>query len=193
MFDLLVHWIKTGKLTTSTISLYSLEPQDIKQLNLSRIKQLSPMARQILSRSLNIRHLDVGSCNAEEAELLALSNPYYDLTRFGFEFTASPRHADILTVSGPITRHLVIAMKRTYHAMPHPKIVVAIGDGACNGSLYAKTYACLGGIDTFLPVDVYIPGDPPSPQEILEGLLKCKLILASKEDIAQEKESDHVC
>jgi Ni,Fe-hydrogenase III small subunit len=193
MFDLLVHWIKTGKLTTSAISLNSLDPQDIKQLNLARIKQLSPMTRQILSRSLNIRHLDAGSCNAEEAELLALSNPYYDLTRFGFEFTASPRHADILTVSGPITRHLVVAMKRTYHAMPHPKIVVAIGDGACNGSLYDKTYACLGSIDTFLPVDVYIPGDPPTPQEILEGLLKCKLILASKEDIAQEKEPNHVC
>ena len=147
----------------------------------SRIKELDKNTRAALSRSLTIRHLDTGSCNAEEAELIALSNPFYDISRFGIEFTASPRHADVLTVTGPLTRHLKIAMEKTYNAMPHPKIVVAIGDGACNGSIYENTYACLGKVNQFLPVDFYIPGDPPTPEEILKGFLVCKLLLAQKE------------
>ena len=153
--------------------------EDIK-FELSRIESLDKNAKKALSRSILIRHLDVGSCNAEEAELLALSNPIYDLTRFGIDFTASPRHADVLTVSGPVTRHLKIAMEKTYNAMPSPKIVVALGDGACNGSIYEKTYACLGKVDNFLPVDIYIPGDPPTPIQILEGLLLCKYLLSEK-------------
>ena len=151
--------------------------EDIK-VKLSRIESLDKNVRKALSRSLLIRHLDAGSCNAEEAELLALSNPIYDLTRFGIDFTASPRHADVLTVSGPVTRHLKIAMEKTYNAMPFPKIVIAVGDGACNGSIYEKTYACLGKVDQFLPVDLYIEGDPPTPEEILKGFLICKLVLA---------------
>ena len=159
--------------------LKNLNTEDIKT-ELSRIEKLDKNTRQALSKSLLIRHLDAGSCNAEEAELLALSNPIYDLTRFGFDFTASPRHADVLTVSGPVTRHLKIAMEKTYNAMPSPKIVIAIGDGACNGSIYEKNYACLGKVDDFLPVDIYIPGDPPTPVEILKGLLMCKLLLSHK-------------
>ena len=179
MFDILKMWAKTGTLTElpqavneSDIDLYLKNP--------SEINKLSYAARKALSRSLIVRHLDSGSCNAEEAELIALSNPFYDISRFGIDFTASPRHADVLTVSGPLTRHLKVAMERTYNAMPHPKIVVAIGDGACNGSIYENTYANLGRVDKYLPVDLYIPGDPPSPDEIIKGLLVCKLILAKK-------------
>ncbi len=153
--------------------------EDIK-IELSRIKHLDKNVRKALSRSILIRHLDAGSCNAEEAELLALSNPIYDITRFGIDFTASPRHADVLTVSGPVTRHLKIAMEKTYNAMPFPKIVIALGDGACNGSIYENTYACLGRVDNFLPVDIYIPGDPPTPIQILKGLLLCKYLLNEK-------------
>lgn len=178
MLKILKSWLRNGQLTSDTFSLDLIEPKD---LYLSRIGKMDAKAKQALSRSLLIRHLDAGSCNAEEAEMLALSGPYYDISRFGLDFTASPRHADILTISGPLTRHLVLAMKRTYHAMPSPKIVVAIGDGACTGSPYGKTYACIGRIDQFLPVDLYIPGDPPSPRDILEGLLYCKLILSQKE------------
>ncbi len=151
------------------------------QKDLVRLDKLDSETKKALSRSLIIRHLDSGSSNSEEAELLALSNPVYDITRFGIDFTASPRHADVLTVSGPVTRHLKIAMDRTYNAMPHPKIVVAVGDGACNGSVYMNTYACLGRVDQFLPVDLYIPGDPPTPEQILKGLLMCKLLLVKKE------------
>lgn len=154
--------------------------EDIK-FELSNIKRLDKNVRKVLSRSMLIRHLDAGSCNAEEAELLALSNPIYDITRFGIDFTASPRHADVLTVSGPVTRHLKIAMEKTYNAMPSPKIVIAVGDGACNGSIYGKSYACLGKVDDFLPVDIYIPGDPPTPEEIIKGFLICKVLLAQKE------------
>jgi Ni,Fe-hydrogenase III small subunit len=128
-----------------------------------------------------VRHLDTGSCNAEEAELIALSNPIYDISRFGIEFTPSPRHADVLAITGPVTRHLKIAMERTYKATPNPKIVIAIGDGACNGSIYEKTYACLGRVDQFIPVDLYIPGNPPTPEEIIKGFLVCKILLGEKE------------
>ena len=153
--------------------------EDIK-FELSKIELLDKNVRKALSRSILIRHLDAGSCNAEEAELLALSNPIYDITRFGIDFTASPRHADVLTVSGPVTRHLKIAMEKTYNAMPNPKIVIALGDGACTGSIYENTYACLGKVDDFLPVDIYIPGDPPTPIQILKGLLLCKYLLNKK-------------
>ena len=160
-----------------------IEPIDFETFkkDFTRLEKLDYEIKKALSKSLLIRHLDSGSPNSEEAELLALSNPVYDITRFGIDFTASPRHADVLTVSGPVTRHLKIAMDRTYNAMPYPKIVVAIGDGACNGSVYMNTYACLGRVDQFLPVDFYIPGDPPTPEQILKGLLMCKLLLGKKE------------
>ncbi len=179
MFNLLKEWIKIGNVSEEITINKNVKDEDVYK-SFSRIKDINPRVRNALSRSLLIRHLDVGSCNAEEAEMLALSNPIYDITRFGIDFTASPRHADVLTVSGPVTRHLKIAMERTYEAMPEPKIVVALGDGACNGSIYEKTYACLGRVDQFIPVDIYIPGDPPSPEEILKGLLLCKMLLSEK-------------
>lgn len=176
MIKTLQYWLKKGK---ATAPLLSLKQPDSKhfEYTIERLSQIEPATRKALSRSILIRHLDTGSCNAEEAELIALSSPYYDITRYGIDFTASPRHADVLTITGPVTRHLKIAMERTYQAMPSPKIVVAIGDGACYGTPYDKTYACLGPVDRFLPVDIYIPGDPPSPAEILFGLLKCREIL----------------
>jgi len=180
MFSVLKQWIKTGNFSEQ-ITVNNNGKVEAAYKTFSRIKDINPRARKALSRSLLIRHLDAGSCNAEEAEILALSNPIYDITRFGIDFTASPRHADVLTISGPVTRHLKVAMERTYEAMPEPKIVVAIGDGACTGSLYNKTYACLGKVDQFISVDIYIPGDPPTPKEILKGLLLCKILLAQKE------------
>lgn len=146
----------------------------------SRLERVASGTRKTVARSLLIRHLDSGSNNSEEAELIALNNPMYDLSRFGFDFTASPRHADILAVTGPVTRHLKIAMEKTYQATPNPKIIVAIGDGACHGAPYEKTYACLGSVDQFLPVDVYIPGNPPTPEEILAGLMKCRELLLTQ-------------
>ena len=178
MFSVLKQWIINGNLS-EPITVNGKDENLYKTL--STIKNIDPKVRKALSRSLLIRHLDTGSCNAEEAELLALSNPMYDINRFGIDFTASPRHADVLTITGPVTRHLKIAMERTYEAMPEPKIVVAIGDGACTGSIYDKTYACLGRVDQFLPVNIYIPGDPPTPEEILKGFLICKVLLAQKE------------
>ncbi len=176
MIKTIHYWLKTGR------SILPRESDDIKhfQFDQEQFQEMNKATRKALSRSLLIRHLDTGSCNAEEAELVALSGPAYDISRYGIEFTASPRHADVLTVTGPVTRHLKIAMERTYTAMPSPKIVIAIGDGACYGTPYERTYACLGPVDQFLPVSIYIPGDPPSPFEILSGLLMCQDILMGK-------------
>lgn len=182
MFEILKMRLRNGLFRPKAFSMALLKPPERGQVEPCRIEKMEKATRKSLSRSLLIRHLDTGSCNAEEAELMALSGPFYDMSRYGFEFTVSPRHADILTVSGPVTRHLVVAMQRTYEAMPHPKIVVAIGDGACTGAPYGNTYACLGSVDQFLLVDVYIPGDPPSPTAILEGLLQCKQILLEIND-----------
>lgn len=121
-------------------------------------------------RSLRIRAVDAGSTNAEELELLALGNAYYDLERFGLSFVASPRHADILMVTGPVVRNLEGALRSTYEAAPHPCIVVAVGDGACTGGIWHGSYAVVGAVDQVIPVHVRIPGDPPSPAEILQGL-----------------------
>ncbi len=179
MLNILKMIAKTKIVTEKSPLIESIDFETL-QKDLSRFEKLDYEVKRALSKSLTIRHLDSGSSNAEEAELLALSNPVYDITRFGIDFTASPRHADVLTISGPVTRQLKIAMDRTYNAMPYPKIVVAVGDGACNGSVYQNTYACLGRVDQFLPVDIYIPGDPPTPEVILKGLLMCKLILIEK-------------
>ena len=121
-------------------------------------------------RSLHIRHVDSGSDGAVEQELAALLNPYYDMHRLGLFFTASPRHADVLLVTGPVTRPMEEPLRRTYEAMPDPRIVVAAGTDACSGGIW-NTPEVRGGVDRVLPVDVYIPGDPPSPIALLHGLL----------------------
>ena len=128
-------------------------------------------ARTRLGRSLAIRAVDAGSCNGCELELHAVNNPVYDLERFGIRFVASPRHADVLLVTGPVTVNMAEALKRTYDAAPAPKWVVALGDCGRDGGCFAGTYAVLGGVDTVLPVDLHIPGCPPSPLQILAGLL----------------------
>ena len=120
---------------------------------------------------MRIRAVDGGSCNGEELELTALNNAYYDIDRFGVSFVASPRHADILFVTGPVTRNLERAVRTTYEAAPHPCIVVAIGDGACDGGMWKGSYAVVGAVENVIPVHYKIPGNPPSPTQILTGLL----------------------
>jgi len=132
---------------------------------------LARLTRAKLGRSLSIRHVDAGSCNGCELELQALSNPFYDLERFGLHFVASPRHADVLTVTGPVTRNMAEALRRTYDAMPDPKWVIAIGDCAREGGCFAGSYAIVGGVNAVVPVDIHISGCSPDPTALLKGLL----------------------
>lgn len=127
--------------------------------------------RAKLGRSLSIRHVDAGSCNACELEIHALNNPYYDLERYGIRFVASPRHADVLLVTGPVTRNMHEALIATYEAMPAPKWVIANGTCAQDGGCFAGSYAVVGGVSKIIPVDLRIPGCPPAPRAILAGLL----------------------
>ena len=128
-------------------------------------------ARRRLGRSLSIREVDAGSCNGCELEIHALNNAYYDVERFGLRFVASPRHADVLMVTGPVTRNMREALLRTYDATPNPKWVVAIGDCARDGGCFAGSYAVVGGVSEVIPVDLHIPGCPPTPMAMLQGLL----------------------
>ena len=125
----------------------------------------------VFGGSIAIRELDSGSDNAAEIEINNLNNAFYDIERFGVSFVASPRHADVLIVTGAVTHNMAGAVKATYDAMPSPKFVVAVGDDACNGGIFQGTYAVLGGAESILPVDLKIPGNPPTPKEILAGLL----------------------
>ena len=134
-------------------------------------EQLNRAARERLGRSLSIREVDAGSCNGCELEIHALNNVLYDLERFGLRFVASPRHADLLLVTGPVTANMRQALERTYQATPGPKWVVAVGDCALNGGVFAGSPACVGGVAAVLPVDLHIPGCPPSPEALLKGLL----------------------
>jgi Ni,Fe-hydrogenase III small subunit len=128
-------------------------------------------ARRKLGRSLSIREVDAGSCNGCELEIHALNNAFYDLERFGLRFVASPRHADVLLVTGPLTANMRQALERTWIATPDPKWVVAVGDCAADGGLFAGSYACAGGIAAAVSVDLHIRGCPPSPTQLLRGLL----------------------
>ncbi|MBI2955217.1 MAG: 4Fe-4S dicluster domain-containing protein [Chloroflexi bacterium] len=133
--------------------------------------KLSNRLRSLLKRSLHIRHMAAGSDNSCDWEIAHLLNPVYDVQRLGIDFVASPRHADLLLVTGAVTRNLEIALYATYQAMPSPRLVVAVGDEACGGGVLQGSYAVAGGVDRCLPVDVYVPGDPPRPQAIIQGLL----------------------
>jgi len=128
-------------------------------------------ARRRLGRSLAIREVDAGSCNGCELEIHALNNAFYDLERFGLRFVASPRHADVLLVTGPVTRNMREALERTYRATPDPKWVVAVGSCAADGGIFAGSYAVVGGVNAVVPVDLHIVGCPPSPLQLLKGLL----------------------
>ena len=133
--------------------------------------ELKEKVQKMFGRSLAIRQVDAGSCNGCEIEITALNNPIYDIERFGIHFVASPRHADVLLVTGPASRNMEVALLRTYEATPSPKIVIAVGACACSGGIFSDTYATTGGIDKIVPVDVYIPGCPPRPEILLQGLL----------------------
>ena len=134
-------------------------------------RQLDRAARRRLGRSLSIREVDAGSCNGCELEINALNNAFYDLERFGLRFVASPRHADLLLVTGPVTKNMREALERTYRATPDPKWVVAVGDCAVDGGIFSGSYAVIGGVSNVVPVDLHIRGCPPSPIKILEGLI----------------------
>ena len=133
--------------------------------------RLAGEIRRVFSRSLAIRQVDAGSCNACELEIAALTGPHYDLERFGLHFVASPRHADCLLVTGPVTRNMAEALRRTWEATPNPKLVIAVGDCARDGGCFAGSYAVVGGVSAVIPVDLHIPGCPPCPIEMLKGLL----------------------
>jgi Ni,Fe-hydrogenase III small subunit len=134
--------------------------------------QIEEVVKKRFRGSLTIRQIDAGSCNGCELEIHAINNSVYNCERFGIHFTASPRFADMLLVTGPVSRNMAIALKRTYDATPTPKIVVAVGDCGCNGGIFGESYASLGGIDKVIPVDVYIKGCPPTPVTLLNGILK---------------------
>jgi len=126
---------------------------------------------RILGRALAIRQVDAGSCNGCELEIHALGNPYYNIEGLGIRFVSSPRHADMLLVTGPVSRHMAIALKRTYDATPDPKLVVAVGDCGCTGGIFGESYATLGRVANVIPVDVEVPGCPPAPSALLQGIL----------------------
>ena len=134
-------------------------------------EQLRGRIGGLFGGSLAIREVDAGSCNGCEVEIVGLNSPLYDIERFGIHFVASPRHADMLLVTGPVTRNMELALRKTYDATPEPRLVVAVGACGCSGGIFGQNYASLGGVDSTIPVDVYIPGCPPRPHALLHGIL----------------------
>jgi Ni,Fe-hydrogenase III small subunit len=134
-------------------------------------QELRKRIHSVLGRSLHIREVDAGSCNGCEVEIVGLNSPIYDIERFGIHFVASPRHADMLLVTGPVTRNMELALRKTYDATPEPRLVVAVGACGCSGGIFGQNYATCGGVDSVIPVDVYIPGCPPNPHALLHGIL----------------------
>ena len=147
------------------------EPPPPSDGSLRERELMEDRIRAILGRALCIRHIDAGSCNGCELEIHALNNPLYNLEGLGIRFVASPRHADLLLVTGPVSKHMEIALRRTYEATPDPKLVVALGDCGCNGGIFGENYASLGAVSNVIPVDVAVPGCPPNPTRILQGIL----------------------
>ena len=133
--------------------------------------RLNDEVLRLLGRALAIRHVDAGSCNGCELEIHALANPYYNIEGLGIRFVASPRHADLLLVTGPVSRHMEEALRRTYEAMPEPKLVLAIGECGCSGGIFGESYASCGRVANVIPVDVAVPGCPPPPAAIMQGIL----------------------
>jgi len=156
--------------TTSVVTEPLVAADDDRQIE-TMARQLDERARRLFGRSLHIREVDAGSCNGCELEVGALNNPYYDLERFGMHFVASPRHADCLLVTGPVTRNMADPLRRTYDAIPDPKIVVAVGDCARDCGIFAGGYGVVGPVSAIVPVDVVVDGCPPTPAMILAGIL----------------------
>ncbi|OGR56575.1 MAG: hydrogenase [Elusimicrobia bacterium RIFCSPLOWO2_02_FULL_39_32] len=165
MFDIIKINLKTG---CATIPIQAKSKKEFSVVG----NELKNKIKQLFGgRSLHVRQIDAGSCNGCELEISALSNPIYDIERFGIHFVASPRHADVLLVTGPITRQMEPALIKTYEATPEPRIVIATGDCAINCGVYVNSYAVSGPLNTIIPVDVNIPGCPPNPTAILQALL----------------------
>lgn len=164
MFRILKQSFKTGVVTEA--------PPDCADAELERLGiELRRRIDARFGRSLAIRQVDAGSCNACELEIHALNNAYHDVERFGVHFVASPRHADALLVTGPVSRHMETALRRTWRATPGPKLVIAAGDCACTGGEFGVSYASCGAVENVIPVDARIPGCPPTPMDLLKGLL----------------------
>jgi len=148
------------------------EPAPDADPSLRQLEQrLNEVVLKHFGRSLAIRHVDAGSCNGCELEIHACNSPHYNLERLGIRFVASPRHADLLLVTGPVSRHMETALRRTYDATPEPKLVVAIGDCGCSGGVFGESYASRGKVSNVIPVDVAVPGCPPEPLAIIQGIL----------------------
>ncbi len=163
MYYILRQIAKTGIVT---------EPAPEADAELRLLEQrLSEAILRHFRRALAIRHVDAGSCNGCELEIHAANSPHYNLERLGIKFVASPRHADLLLVTGPVSRHMETALKRTWDATPDPKLVVAIGDCGCDGGIFGESYASCGRISNVIPVDVAVPGCPPPPKAIMQGIL----------------------
>src|SRR3989338_6063288 len=165
MFRILHQIFRTGIVTEPLPLLAEAEIEEVGA-------RLEDAIGRRFSKSLTIRMVDAGSCNGCELEIHAINNPIYNCERFGIHFTASPRFADMLLVTGPVSRNMEIALRRTYNAAPSPKIVVAVGDCGYNGGIFGESYASLGGIDKVIPVDAYIHGCPPMPADLLNGILR---------------------
>jgi len=162
MLQILLQIAKTGILT---------EPPPAPDGDALGVTRLQEKILKTLGRALTIRQVDAGSCNGCELEIHALANPYYNIEGLGIRFVASPRHADMLLVTGPVSKHMAIALQRTYDATPEPKLVVAVGDCGCTGGIFGESYASLGRVANVIPVDVEVPGCPPSPAALLRGIL----------------------
>ena len=162
MLYILKQIAKTGRKT---------EPAPAPDDDMVVVARLQEKVLRTLGRALTIRQVDAGSCNGCELEIHALANPYYNIEGLGIKFVASPRHADMLLVTGPVSKHMAIALRRTYDATPEPRIVVAVGDCGCTGGIFGESYATLGRVANVIPVDVAIPGCPPPPSAILAGIL----------------------
>jgi Ni,Fe-hydrogenase III small subunit len=147
------------------------EPFDDAGEEVELARQVAAKTQKVLGRAVGIRQVDAGSCNGCEVEITGLTSPVYDLERFGLHFVASPRHADMLLVTGPVTRNMEVPLRKTYEAAPDPKIVVAVGDCAKTCGVFKGSYAVVGGVDTVIPVDVFVRGCPPEPADILRGIL----------------------
>jgi Ni,Fe-hydrogenase III small subunit len=156
-----------GKLVAPRPSPLAPQPASIESLG----AEVKARVDKVLGRSLHIREVDAGSCNGCEIEIVGLNSPVYDVERFGIHFVASPRHADMLLVTGPVSRNMELALRKTYDATPAPRLVVAVGACGCSGGIFGQNYASLGGVDKVIPVDVYIPGCPPNPHALLHGIL----------------------
>jgi len=167
MFKILQKTFQTGIVTASSLK----APASDLEPYTSAGPKLRQAIHKTLGRSLAIRQVDAGSCNGCELEIVALNNPIYDIERFGIHFVASPRHADMLLVTGPVTRNMELALRKTYDATPEPKLVVAVGACGIDGGIFGVNYATRGGVDRIIPVDVYIPGCPPRPEALLQGIL----------------------